>query len=359
MVFIHGEETWLGQGKCFPSPGGPSGWTGYLHYLSLPDCASILPCSPFWLCRICLCDTKRKSSFPTNAICANFSLYVWIWSLGNLYIHSKVNVTLVGGMWHLCLIPLETSPCCLLGGKQQFITDQFGRMSVVSSWGMVEEGTGRRTREGINGSFLFISHLPSWSFTLQRGGGGSGEITQLVFLLGNIGGLTSCAYKVCPRSIVWSSSCAFSVACLSHLEGHIHLISLLIHSLKRQPFLSPFPLVPASGKQSSHCLNLCKAFKGARFSKLLPCQRIDAFELCWRRLLRVPWTIRRSNQSILKEVNSEYSLEELMLKLKFQYWAAWFGELTHWKRPWCWERLRAGGEEGNRGWDGWIASLIQ
>ena len=53
-------------------------------------------------------------------------------------------------------------------------------------------------------------------------------------------------------------------------------------------------------------------------------QRIDAFELwCWRRLLRVPWTARRSNQSILKEINSEYSLEELMLKLKLQY----FGHL--------------------------------
>ena len=49
-------------------------------------------------------------------------------------------------------------------------------------------------------------------------------------------------------------------------------------------------------------------------------QRIDAFELwCWRRLLRVPWTARRSNQSILKAISSEYSLEGLMLKLKFQY----------------------------------------
>ena len=49
-------------------------------------------------------------------------------------------------------------------------------------------------------------------------------------------------------------------------------------------------------------------------------QRIDAFELwCWRRLLRVPWTARRSKQSILKEINPEYSLEELMLKLKLQY----------------------------------------
>ena len=54
-------------------------------------------------------------------------------------------------------------------------------------------------------------------------------------------------------------------------------------------------------------------------------QRIDAFELwCWRRLLRVPWTARRSNQSILKEISPEYSLEGLMLKLKFQY----FGHLT-------------------------------
>ena len=50
------------------------------------------------------------------------------------------------------------------------------------------------------------------------------------------------------------------------------------------------------------------------------CQRIDAFELwCWRRLLRVPWPARRSNQSILKEINPEYSLEGLMLKLKLQY----------------------------------------
>ena len=54
------------------------------------------------------------------------------------------------------------------------------------------------------------------------------------------------------------------------------------------------------------------------------CQRIDAFELwCWRRLLRVPWIVRRSNQSILKKVNPEYSLEGLMLKLKLQY----FGHL--------------------------------
>ena len=58
--------------------------------------------------------------------------------------------------------------------------------------------------------------------------------------------------------------------------------------------------------------------------KKAECQRIDAFELwCWRRLLRVPWTARRSNQSFLKEISPEYSLEGLMLKLKLQY----FGHL--------------------------------
>ena len=89
-------------------------------------------------------------------------------------------------------------------------------------------------------------------------------------------------------------------------------------------------------------------------------QRIDAFELCWwRRLLRVPWTARRSNQSILKEISPEYSLEGLMLKLKLEYLATWWEELTLWKRPWCWERLKAGGEGGNRGWDGCMASLTQ
>ena len=85
--------------------------------------------------------------------------------------------------------------------------------------------------------------------------------------------------------------------------------------------------------------------------------RIDAFELwCWRRLLRVPWTARRSNQSILKEINPEYSLEGLMLKLKPNTWATWW-EVTHWKRPWCWERLKAGGEGDDKGCDVWMASL--
>ena len=88
--------------------------------------------------------------------------------------------------------------------------------------------------------------------------------------------------------------------------------------------------------------------------------RIDSFELwCWRRLLRVPWTARRSNQSILKEISPEYSLKALMLKLNSNTLATWCEELTHSKRPWCWERLKVGGAEDDRGWDGWMASLTQ
>ena len=87
--------------------------------------------------------------------------------------------------------------------------------------------------------------------------------------------------------------------------------------------------------------------------KKAECQRIDAFKMfCWRRLLRVPWTARRSNQSYLKEINPEYTLEGLMLKLKLQY----IGHLTHWKRCWCSERLKTGGEGDDRGWDDWITS---
>ena len=92
--------------------------------------------------------------------------------------------------------------------------------------------------------------------------------------------------------------------------------------------------------------------------KKAECWKIDAFELwCWRRLLRVPWAARRSNQSILKEISPGRSLEGLMLKSKLQFQLATScEELTHWKRPWCWEGLGTGGEGDDRGWDGWMAS---
>ena len=94
--------------------------------------------------------------------------------------------------------------------------------------------------------------------------------------------------------------------------------------------------------------------------KKAECWRMDAFKLfCWRRLLRVPWTARRSNQPILKKINPEYSCEGLMLKLKLQHFGQLMWRAAHWKRPWCWEKLKAGGEWGNGGWAGWMASSTQ
>ena len=82
------------------------------------------------------------------------------------------------------------------------------------------------------------------------------------------------------------------------------------------------------------------------------CRRIDAYELRhWRRLLRVPWTASRSFLGVhWKDWCWSWSSNTL---------ATWGEELTHWKRPWCWERLRAGGEGDGRGWDDWMASLTQ
>ena len=86
------------------------------------------------------------------------------------------------------------------------------------------------------------------------------------------------------------------------------------------------------------------------------CQRIDAFELwCWRRFLEVPWIERRSNQSILREINPEYSLEGLMLKLKLQYFGHLMWTVNSLENPWCWGSLRTEGEENIRGWDGGMA----
>ena len=88
-------------------------------------------------------------------------------------------------------------------------------------------------------------------------------------------------------------------------------------------------------------------------------QRIDALLLlCWRRLLWVPWTASKSNQSILKEISSDYSLEGMALKLKHQY----FGHLMQRtdslkKSMMLGKKLKAGGAGDDRGWDGWMASL--
>ena len=81
------------------------------------------------------------------------------------------------------------------------------------------------------------------------------------------------------------------------------------------------------------------------------------FELwCCIRHLRVPRTARRSNQSILKEINPECSLEDWCWSWNSNILTTWCEKLTHLKRPWCCERLKAGGEGDDRRWDGWMAS---
>ena len=89
-------------------------------------------------------------------------------------------------------------------------------------------------------------------------------------------------------------------------------------------------------------------------------KRIDAFELwCWRWLLRVPWTARIFNQSILKKSVLGVHWKDWCWSWNSNPLATCCKELTHWERPWCWERLMAGGEGDDRGWDGWMASQTQ
>ena len=88
-------------------------------------------------------------------------------------------------------------------------------------------------------------------------------------------------------------------------------------------------------------------------------QRIDAFELwCWRRLLRVPWTARRSNQSILK-ISPGCSLEGLMLKLKLQYFGHLMRRADSFEKTLMLGKIEGGGEGDSRRWDGWMASPTQ
>ena len=87
-------------------------------------------------------------------------------------------------------------------------------------------------------------------------------------------------------------------------------------------------------------------------------QRINAFKLwCWRRLLRVPWTARISNQFILNEITLNIHWKDWGWRWNYNTLATSCEELTHLKRPYlCWERLKAGGEGDDRRWDGWMAS---
>ena len=93
--------------------------------------------------------------------------------------------------------------------------------------------------------------------------------------------------------------------------------------------------------------------------KKAECKRIGAFKLWWWRLLRVSCTVRISNQSIVKEINPDVFWKDWCWSCSSNTLTTWCKEPTHWKRTWLWGRLSAGREGDNRGWDGWMASLIQ
>ena len=123
----------------------------------------------------------------------------------------------------------------------------------------------------------------------------------------------------------------------------------------------PFYLPWSDGTACHDLLNVdCRYHHKLRKIKKAEHRRTDYFELWyWRRLLRVSWTVRRSNQSILKEIGPGCSLEGPMLKWNSTTLATWCEKLTHLERSWCWERLKAGGEGNDLEWDGWMASLTQ
>ena len=91
--------------------------------------------------------------------------------------------------------------------------------------------------------------------------------------------------------------------------------------------------------------------------KKAECRKTDAFELwCWKRLLRVPWTARRSNQSILKAISPEYSLEGLMLKLKLQCFGHLIRRADSFEKTQMLRKIEGSRRKDDRGWDGWMAS---
>ena len=91
--------------------------------------------------------------------------------------------------------------------------------------------------------------------------------------------------------------------------------------------------------------------------KKAKCWKVDEEKL--EKTLENPWTARRSNQSILKEISPDIHWKDWCWSWNSNTLATWCEELTHWKRPWCWARLKAGGEGDDRGWDGWMASPTQ
>ena len=177
--------------------------------------------------------------------------------------------------------------------------------------------------------------ITSW----QIEGGKVEVVTDFLFLGSKITVDSGCSHEI-RRHLLLSRKAMTSLD--SVLKSRDITLPTKVHIVKAMVF----PVV-------AYCCESWTIKKGEH-------QRTDAFKLwCWRRLLRVPWTTRISSQSILREINPEYSLEGLMVKLKLQYFAHLIQAPNSLEKIWCWKRLRGEGGEGIRGWDDWIASLMQ
>ena len=134
-----------------------------------------------------------------------------------------------------------------------------------------------------------------------------------------------------------------------------------VHEIFQARILEWVAISFSRGSSQPRDQTLVSCAAGRSFTNWATGLRIDAFELwCWRRLLRVTWTARRSNQSILEEIRLNSHWKDWYWNWNSNSVATWWVELTHWKRPWCWERLKAErrmGQQRSRWLDGITDSI--
>ena len=163
-----------------------------------------------------------------------------------------------------------------------------------------------------------------------------GEMTDFLFLGSRIIADGDCSHEI-KRCLL------LGIKAVTNLDSMLKSRDIPLPTKVHQVKAMVFPVVMCG----------CKSWT----IKKADCWRIDAFELwCWRGLLRVPWTVRRSNQSILKEISPEYSLEGLMLKLRLQNFGHLIQRTDLLEKTLMLERLKVGEEGDDRGWDSWMAS---
>ena len=158
------------------------------------------------------------------------------------------------------------------------------------------------------------------------------EIVENISTIRNIENVSTCLGKGVWETLVESLSCIDSFATPWTVDCQVPQPMDFL----RQEYWSGLPF-PSPGNLSYPEMEPASPALAGRFFR------------CWRKLLKVPWTARRLNQSILKEINPEYSLEHWCWSWIFNILITWWED---WKKSWCWERLKAKGGSDGRGWGG-------